>query len=162
METLQLLSKYPSLPKQTSYPNTISFVWDAVDYSDGSSDPTSLDEEEVRNRWDNLQIRMVSSCSRIWEAVKEVLCNDSPEGHLPADLDEDDAFDTKDVLSYSFRAVHESRYVQTRSALFTPYFCSRSEVTSCAHSSTNKKFTFKTPHPHQHSAFKSYLQTLAT
>jgi hypothetical protein len=93
---------------------------------------------------------MVSSCSRIWEAVKEVLCNDSPEGHLPVDLDEDDAFDTKDVLSYSFRAVHESRYVKTRLPLFIPYFCSRSEVTSCAHSSTNRKFAFKTRLSHQH------------
>jgi hypothetical protein len=63
---------------------------------------------------------MVSSCSRIWEAVKEVLCNDSPEGHLPVDLDEDDAFDTKDVLSYSFRAVHESRFVKNSFGFIYP------------------------------------------
>jgi hypothetical protein len=43
--------------------------------------------------------------------VKDILCNDSPEGHLPQDLDEGDVIDTKDLLSYSFRAVHESRYV---------------------------------------------------
>lgn len=41
-----------------------------------------------------------------------MLCNDSPEGHLPDDLDEVDTVDTKDVLSYSFRAVHESRFVK--------------------------------------------------
>jgi hypothetical protein len=44
-----------------------------------------------------------------------VLCNDSPEGHLPQDLDEIDVVDTKDVLSYSFRAVHESRYASRHS-----------------------------------------------
>jgi hypothetical protein len=52
---------------------------------------------------------MVSLASRIWTAVQEVLCNDSPEGHLPQELDDIDTIDTKDVLSYSFRAVHESR-----------------------------------------------------
>jgi hypothetical protein len=38
-----------------------------------------------------------------------VLCNDSPEGHMPQSVDEIDTVDTKDVLSYSFRAIHESR-----------------------------------------------------
>jgi hypothetical protein len=52
---------------------------------------------------------MIGCCTRIWAAVKEVLCNDSPEGHLPQDLDDIDTLDTKDVLSYSFRAIHESR-----------------------------------------------------
>lgn len=54
---------------------------------------------------------MVSLASRIWTVVKEVLCNDSPEGNLPNGIDEVDTIDTKDVLSYSFRAVHESRCV---------------------------------------------------
>jgi hypothetical protein len=52
---------------------------------------------------------MVRACLGIWEAVRDVLCNDSPEGHLPQELDELDVIDTKDILSYSFRAVHESR-----------------------------------------------------
>lgn len=41
--------------------------------------------------------------------MNEVLCNDSPEGHLPLDIEDGDSIDTKDVLSYSFRAIHESR-----------------------------------------------------
>lgn len=42
--------------------------------------------------------------------MSHVLCSESPEGHLPEDVDDNEAFDTKDILSYSFRAVHESRY----------------------------------------------------
>jgi hypothetical protein len=57
---------------------------------------------------------MLESCKRIWNAVRDVLCNDSPEGYLPQDIDEVDAIDTKDVLSYSFRAIHESRYLSCR------------------------------------------------
>lgn len=53
--------------------------------------------------------RMVLASSGVWEAVSEILCNDSPEGHLPEEVDELEAIDTKNVLSYSFRAVHESR-----------------------------------------------------
>jgi hypothetical protein len=65
---------------------------------------------EARAHWDSLQLRIVNACARIWEVVRSILCNDSPEGHLPQDLDESDVIDTKDVLSYSFRAIHESRY----------------------------------------------------
>ena len=61
--------------------------------------------------WTEFQQRMSQSCFRIWQAVKDVLCNDSPEGHMPQDLDEADAIDTKDILSYSFRAIHEARSV---------------------------------------------------
>jgi hypothetical protein len=54
--------------------------------------------------------RRALSCSkRIWATVKHVLCDDSPEGHLPEDMEEVEGLDTKDLLSYSFRAVHESR-----------------------------------------------------
>jgi len=59
-------------------------------------------------KWIDFVQRLVCSCLGIWEAVQDVLCNDSPEGHLPQELDELDAIDTKDVLSYSFRAIHES------------------------------------------------------
>ncbi|KAK3331951.1 putative death-receptor fusion protein-domain-containing protein [Cercophora scortea] len=53
--------------------------------------------------------RRVFACSeRIWFAVKHVLCDDSPEGHLPEELEEVEGLDTKDLLSYSFRAIHES------------------------------------------------------
>ncbi|KAH8653169.1 putative death-receptor fusion protein-domain-containing protein [Tricladium varicosporioides] len=55
-----------------------------------------------------LQDRIVIAGSRIWNAVRDILCNDSPEGHLPEDIEDIDNLDTKDILSYSFRAIHES------------------------------------------------------
>lgn len=54
------------------------------------------------------QVRMVELCTRIWNAVSYVLCDDSPEGHLPEELEEIEGLDTKGLLSYSFRAIHES------------------------------------------------------
>ncbi|KAK8049245.1 hypothetical protein PG994_010975 [Apiospora phragmitis] len=55
-----------------------------------------------------LQTRCLRCCDRVWQLVRHVLCDDSPEGHLPEELEEVDGLDTKDLLSYSFRAVHES------------------------------------------------------
>ncbi|KAI0145897.1 hypothetical protein F4776DRAFT_382398 [Hypoxylon sp. NC0597] len=55
-----------------------------------------------------LQDRAIACCRRIWQAVRHVLCDDSPEGHLPEELEEVEGLDTKDLLSYSFRAIHES------------------------------------------------------
>lgn len=57
-----------------------------------------------------LQQRMIDASLRIWQAVKGILCNDSPEGLLPEEIDESDVVDSKNILSYSFRAIHESRY----------------------------------------------------
>jgi hypothetical protein len=86
-------------------------VWDSVNLSSDNSDSEAKYTQVSRDKWNSFQVRMYQSCNRIWDAVKNVLCNDSPEGHLPQDLDEVEAIDTKDVLSYSFRAIHESRYV---------------------------------------------------
>ncbi|KAF4824014.1 hypotheticall protein [Colletotrichum tropicale] len=55
-----------------------------------------------------LQTRIVKCCERIWAAVRDILCDDSPEGHLPQELEDLEGLDTKDLLSYSFRAIHES------------------------------------------------------
>ncbi|KAH7188835.1 putative death-receptor fusion protein-domain-containing protein [Fusarium flagelliforme] len=55
-----------------------------------------------------LQDTLISCCERVWAAVRDILCDDSPEGHLPQELEEVDGLDTKDVLSYSFRSVHEA------------------------------------------------------
>ncbi|KAJ4414202.1 hypothetical protein N0V85_003254 [Neurospora sp. IMI 360204] len=52
--------------------------------------------------------RVFDCAKRIWLAVRHVLCDDSPEGHLPEEMEEIEGLDTKDLLSYSFRAVHES------------------------------------------------------
>ncbi|QSZ28922.1 hypothetical protein DSL72_003429 [Monilinia vaccinii-corymbosi] len=86
--------------------STISYIWGEIDFSRDDSG----DEEfsRIRNEWENLQSRIIISCFSIWDAVKDILCNDSPEGHIPEDVDDVDSIDTKDVLSYSFRAIHES------------------------------------------------------
>lgn len=51
------------------------------------------------------QTRIVDLCTRIWGAVSHVLCDDSPEGKV---LENNDGLDSKGLLSYSFRAIHES------------------------------------------------------
>ncbi|TGJ86103.1 hypothetical protein E0Z10_g2662 [Xylaria hypoxylon] len=57
---------------------------------------------------DGFQDRVISCCQRVWRAVQHILCDDSPEGHLPEELQQVEGLDTKDLLSYSFRAIHES------------------------------------------------------
>lgn len=56
-----------------------------------------------------LQQQIVMACGKAWKAVKHILCDDSPEGHILPESDITATVDTKDVLSYSFRAIHESR-----------------------------------------------------
>lgn len=55
--------------------------------------------------------RILDCCTKIWEAVKEVLCFDSPEGY--EEFEEGDSLDlgngTKDTLSFCWRALKESR-----------------------------------------------------
>ncbi|PPJ54294.1 hypothetical protein CBER1_06556 [Cercospora berteroae] len=43
----------------------------------------------------------------IWELVKPILCDDAPEGYLPEEL-ENTSNDTKETLSYCWRALKES------------------------------------------------------
>lgn len=68
----------------------------------------SLDQWEVFDR------RIFSVCSGVWEVVQDVLCFDAPEGH---DISEDDFNEqdrgTKDILSFCWRALKESRSVET-------------------------------------------------
>ena len=66
-------------------------------------------DQETMEKVDKLYLNIIGCCRRIWNVVKDVLCDDSPEGHLPDDLDEMEGLDTKNLLSYSFRAIDESR-----------------------------------------------------
>lgn len=51
-------------------------------------------------------------CDGIWEAVRNVLCFDAPEGTSILDEEaEDVTVGTKDSLSYCWRALKESRSV---------------------------------------------------
>ncbi|KAI1154646.1 putative death-receptor fusion protein-domain-containing protein [Nemania diffusa] len=65
-------------------------------------------EESFLITLDEFQDRAISCCLRVWRTVQHILCDDSPEGHLPEELQQIEGLDTKDLLSYSFRAIHES------------------------------------------------------
>ncbi|KAI1450812.1 putative death-receptor fusion protein-domain-containing protein [Annulohypoxylon stygium] len=79
---------------------SLRYIW-------GSLSIIKFSEEDIRTL-SELQDRAIACCQRIWRIVRHVLCDDSPEGHLPEELEEVEGLDTKDLLSYSFRAIHES------------------------------------------------------
>ncbi|KFY22578.1 hypothetical protein V493_06499 [Pseudogymnoascus sp. VKM F-4281 (FW-2241)] len=54
------------------------------------------------------QYRLGMCCINIWQIAKDTLCHDSPEGHDPSGPIGSDDADVKGVLSFSFRACHES------------------------------------------------------
>ncbi len=80
---------------------SIGYIWRVLVKENHSDDHLKL--------IDQLQSRILASCQRVWSTVQHVLCDDSPEGHLPEELEDIEGLDTKDLLSYSFRAIHESR-----------------------------------------------------
>jgi len=53
--------------------------------------------------------RIQSMLLEVWRLVRELLCNDAPEEMVIEDLDDETTITTKDVLSYSWRALRESR-----------------------------------------------------
>ena len=66
-------------------------------------------------QWRDMHDRLLQSCSAVWDAVKEVLCFDAPEGHVVIDPDEDEPdVGVKDTLSFCWRALKEARYVYRR------------------------------------------------
>ncbi|KAI0383072.1 putative death-receptor fusion protein-domain-containing protein [Hypomontagnella monticulosa] len=79
---------------------SLRYIW-------GSISGVKFSETDLKTL-EELQDRAITCCQRIWQTVRHVLCDDSPEGHLPEELEEVEGLDTKDLLSYSFRAIHES------------------------------------------------------
>lgn len=77
---------------------------------------STADPEWVFRR--SLNDKILKYCTQLWKAVKGVLCFDSPEGYN-VEEDEDGDFDvgTKDILSFSWRALKESRFVFTPNLL---------------------------------------------
>lgn len=87
-------------------------------------DPSSKSQDN----WRNIHSRIVALCDRIWEEVKPVLCIDSPEGHTDEPIEEL-GVGPKDILSYSWRGLRESRYTAPKSPLIDGF--ALMELASC-------------------------------
>lgn len=63
------------------------------------------------NVWRNTHERLFECCESVWKVVKDILCVDSPEGHVSEDSEDNETeVDAKDLLSFSWRALREARY----------------------------------------------------
>ncbi|KAK7544770.1 putative death-receptor fusion protein-domain-containing protein [Phyllosticta citribraziliensis] len=58
--------------------------------------------------WKALHDHILSNLREVWDCVKSVLCVDAPEGYVPEDMEEEPDLTTKDILSYSWRALKEA------------------------------------------------------
>ncbi|KAG6364892.1 hypothetical protein INS49_006496 [Diaporthe citri] len=79
----------------------VRYMWEV--FSQARYSEAQLQSLALSQTW------IVDLCVRIWNAVSYVLCDDSPEGK---ELESTEGLDTKDLLSYSFRAIHESSNLQ--------------------------------------------------
>jgi len=53
--------------------------------------------------------RLEKALTTTWTCVHDLLCNDAPEGFMPEEMDDEASLTTKDVLSYAWRGLKESR-----------------------------------------------------
>lgn len=61
-------------------------------------------------RWRCFHNKLLDICEKVWDVVKDVLCFDSPEGHILDDPEDDGlTIAVKDTLSFSWRALKEAR-----------------------------------------------------
>ncbi|KAI9837726.1 MAG: hypothetical protein M1819_006660 [Sarea resinae] len=84
---------------------SLRYIFDRPDFYSFIS---GLDRNNF-NSWKNLHYRAIGACHAVWQIVRSVLCDDAPEGHMPEDFEgggED--ISTKDLLSYSWRALKEA------------------------------------------------------
>ncbi|KAF2864755.1 HEAT repeat protein-like protein [Massariosphaeria phaeospora] len=58
--------------------------------------------------WQNTHARMCTNFEAIWSSIRDILCADAPEGHVPEEIEDEGSLDTKEVLSYSWRALKEA------------------------------------------------------
>ena len=67
--------------------------------------------ERIEDR-NNLRQHIVDTCTKTWDLVKHVLCNDSPEGNVPELCDLDQGIDRPDasqlILSFCWRSLRET------------------------------------------------------
>jgi hypothetical protein len=65
--------------------------------------------DSYRMIWSDIHVKICVMLVEVWDIVQFVLCNDAPEGHVPQELEDVHSLSTKDVLSYSWRALAETR-----------------------------------------------------
>jgi hypothetical protein len=65
--------------------------------------------DHEKKEWESIHHQFALALKEIWACVKDTLCNDAPEGYVPDELEEENNITTKDILSYSWRALKESR-----------------------------------------------------
>ncbi|KAL6704178.1 hypothetical protein ACN47E_008435 [Coniothyrium glycines] len=63
---------------------------------------------EALNTWKQIHHDVLESIESLWACVQHVLCADAPEGHVPDEVEDDAGLDTKEILSYSWRALKEA------------------------------------------------------
>ena len=99
---LKIAGPYHKVESEARKANSAhSQIWGAIaDYHFG---------EEEKEQLASLCITILDCCKRTWACVKDILCDDSPEGHLPEDLEKTIGLNSKELLSYSFRAINDSR-----------------------------------------------------
>ena len=69
---------------------------------------TLISGDSESTAWRSVHERIDAVCDKIWQEAKHLLCIDSPEGHSDEPV-EDLNVGPKDVLSYSWRSLRESR-----------------------------------------------------
>lgn len=86
--------------------------------------------EETAHTWRTVHDQIIDSCMKVWDAVKDVLCIDSPEGHADTDVGNDELdIGIKDTLSFSWRALKEarsfsrSRFIMALTSFFLALSC---------------------------------------
>ncbi|CCG80987.1 Putative uncharacterized protein [Taphrina deformans PYCC 5710] len=87
------------------------------------------------DHWSKLYSRIIKSCKHIWETIKEVLTDDSPEGKLPASVDllQNDFLrgqDAQVILSFCWRALRETSNLLTMVLVKTPYGTGREYISA--------------------------------
>ncbi|KAF2400727.1 hypothetical protein EJ06DRAFT_529838 [Trichodelitschia bisporula] len=87
---------------------SLRYIMDSPSFYDSFHRADIAEKDHFYLFWRNLYSRLVRIFLAVWEAVRGVLCNDAPEGHMPEDLEDDSQLNTKDVLSYAWRALKEA------------------------------------------------------
>lgn len=63
--------------------------------------------------WQGITQRLLEIASNVWLAVKDVLCADAPEGYELEIAGDQATVGTKDMLSFCWRALKESRLAES-------------------------------------------------